>query len=539
MRWLFGSPTAAPGTTPTDLRLQLHKLRCLERTAAAPEAVEEALQSALEAIVAPSTLEHLLMEYANYCRRRLTAACASSGGTDEVVAWLQRLRGAFAFGLKFLDQIDPLWSRVAFFELYAHTEEEVIGDLISEEQRLAAVRSIWEECVATSPRSADSWLSYAASERRLGDYESERGVLRRAFGAIPTEEPGWGAVCAAWVLLERTSGDLDSVEELEMKMSVASAELSKKTQAAKRREDQAAAVERAPPASAPAKQPNKRLASTDDAAAPPVKRAKPAASVTAAASEPPVLPSKTKTRQEPLPPTGIFISNLPFEVSETDLRAIVEPAAPPGSITGALKHLNKAGKFRGMAVVSLAAPEAVEAALEVLGNEGMHLGRMLQFSATSASAKKEKTAKAEPGAAHLVPAFHATTVFAKGLASSVDDDDLASLFAEFGTVQTARILRDKNTKTSRCEGLVQFESGGEDAVTRALASSSTHFSVERSKFPAVLPQSAKQPRKSNPYLGGASTLVVSSTLAQSKAAQEEKKTTRPSFAFMPRSLKKK
>ena len=48
---------------------------------------------------------------------------------------------------------------------------------------------------------------------------------------------------------------------------------------------------------------------------------------------------------------------------------------------------------------------------------------------------------------------------------SVTDDQLEELFAQFGTVTSAKIIVDKFSKRSRGFGFVEMADGGEQAIT--------------------------------------------------------------------------
>jgi len=47
---------------------------------------------------------------------------------------------------------------------------------------------------------------------------------------------------------------------------------------------------------------------------------------------------------------------------------------------------------------------------------------------------------------------------------SVDNSQLEELFSEFGSVISANVITDRDTKRSRGFGFVEMESGAEDAI---------------------------------------------------------------------------
>ncbi len=61
----------------------------------------------------------------------------------------------------------------------------------------------------------------------------------------------------------------------------------------------------------------------------------------------------------------------------------------------------------------------------------------------------------------------ATKLFVGSLPYSVDDQELGSLFSEFGDVVSARVIMDRDTNRSKGFGFVEFEA--DDAAKAAIA----------------------------------------------------------------------
>ena len=55
-------------------------------------------------------------------------------------------------------------------------------------------------------------------------------------------------------------------------------------------------------------------------------------------------------------------------------------------------------------------------------------------------------------------------IYVGNIAWSVSDDQLEELFAQFGTVTSAKIIVDKFSKRSRGFGFVEMADGGEQAI---------------------------------------------------------------------------
>ncbi len=55
-------------------------------------------------------------------------------------------------------------------------------------------------------------------------------------------------------------------------------------------------------------------------------------------------------------------------------------------------------------------------------------------------------------------------IYVGNIAWSMNDQDLENLFAEHGTVTSAKIIKDRMTQRSRGFGFVEMSSGAEDAI---------------------------------------------------------------------------
>ena len=66
-------------------------------------------------------------------------------------------------------------------------------------------------------------------------------------------------------------------------------------------------------------------------------------------------------------------------------------------------------------------------------------------------------------------------IYVGNIAWSVSDDQLEELFAQFGTVTSAKIIIDKFSKRSRGFGFVEMADGGEQAIAESV--SYTHLTL--------------------------------------------------------------
>jgi len=501
---------------------------------------------------------------------------------------VQRLRTAFAFAHTFLAQVATVQRRFELFRYECSVEEDIISDINGGD--VSAARAVLESCmgaVGSSEVGAQAWLFYAAFEHRQEDDPgNERAVFKRAWAAALSSlgagrEQGRSDVGAAWLLFERARGSLDSFEEASERTAAASAELKKRS---------VQLDDPLPSFPAPmARPPKKRPAATDaqfSAVSEPMlpqqaKRARmatpesttqasevvdsgdvtslpdsakraPSENLESNASVQAVDETEDSSKDTTILSPSIFVTNLPFDTSEEEIRAaFVERGAEVVSVV-LLK--NKANRFRGMATVELSSPEAASSTQSAFPEFSLR-ERTIQLSIASLAPKKNaaKSASDSPETEVIRKwPVHPTTVFVKGFAEEVRDEELAAMFACCGRVACARVLFDKNQKgVSRQEGLVQFQEVA--AVSAALGMSGVHGAVvEPSRFPAEKAQ--KKPLKKNPYLASSKepatekpknrlqkTPPTPPTSSQAPASLElvdGKTKPQPKFSFLPRALRK-
>jgi len=58
-------------------------------------------------------------------------------------------------------------------------------------------------------------------------------------------------------------------------------------------------------------------------------------------------------------------------------------------------------------------------------------------------------------------------IFIAGLSYEVNDTDLSSLFEEYGTISSAKVIMDRNTNRSKGYGFVEIEDN--DAANKAIS----------------------------------------------------------------------
>jgi len=86
-------------------------------------------------------------------------------------------------------------------------------------------------------------------------------------------------------------------------------------------------------------------------------------------------------------------------------------------------------------------------------------------------------------------------IYIKNLSHDVDDDDLKTLFAEYGTVTSAKVIIDKYTNRSRGFGFVEMEN--KESAEKAINE------LNQVKYDGrVISVSEAKPRTDRPKSGG-------------------------------------
>jgi len=505
-----------------------------EKKGGSAEEMDAMKESALGvAALSPSDHCQIFLAHAAFCRRRLSVSWEqATPAQEEVVTWVQHLRASLGFALAFMEATSSDQSRLPLFHFYAAVEEDLIGD-ISGAAVSAEARAVWEACVSAYPEDPSSWQLFAAFEHRCGEPTTERAVYRRALNAVPRESlsSSWANLCEEWLLMERLRGSRSDFEDASRWVTSARAELHEKQAAQERRAQREADSKKATPktpkeAAEPAlvRPAKKRAVDTNDAGAPPTVAAKRTRVEATAPPSAPAPASAAAPAEESAVegPRGIFVSNLPFDVTDESIREVF--AASVEHIVNVARRTNKAGRFRGMATVEFGSHAEALRVLSSLGASASLGDRslLLSLETQQKAPAKPKQKKAESGG---VPC-HPTTVFVAGLDKSVTDQGLEALFAGCGSVTVARVLLVKGTRESRGEGLVQFDDP--ESVPLALSTTKDGLTVERSRFPAALPESKKAAPSTNPYMSG-------------QAPKKEVTTETPSgpskFSFIPRAVR--
>jgi len=171
--------------------------------------------------------------------------------------------------------------------------------------------------------------------------------------------------------------------------------------------------------------------------------------------------------------TNVFVKNLPLDCLEEPLRKMFEEY---GEITSMKLEMDEEGKSKGFGFINYSTHEEASAAVEAM--EGFKMGvytegeqkdedRLLFVGPAMKKAAREKVIhdKFVKLKRERMQQFQGLNLYVKNLDDSVDDERLKQEFSVFGTITSARIMRDE-AGTSRGFGFVCFSQA--DEATKAV-----------------------------------------------------------------------
>ncbi len=146
--------------------------------------------------------------------------------------------------------------------------------------------------------------------------------------------------------------------------------------------------------------------------------------------------------------TDIYIEGIPYASSEEELKALF---AECGEITSLrAPRYQDSGRLRGYAHMTFSSAEAAAAALEL--NRTVIHGRYITVAyAKSRQRESSGTDRSRPSGCR--------TLFVKNLPYTTTEEEVAKAFAQYGTVDNARLARWGHTGRLKGFGYVTFSSG--------------------------------------------------------------------------------
>ncbi|KAH6680362.1 putative Polyadenylate-binding protein, cytoplasmic and nuclear [Halenospora varia] len=148
--------------------------------------------------------------------------------------------------------------------------------------------------------------------------------------------------------------------------------------------------------------------------------------------------------------TNIYVKNIPVEATDEEFRALFETY---GEVTSAsLARDQETGKSRGFGFVNFINHEHAATAVEELNGKDFK-GQDLYVGRAQKKHEREEELRKSYEAARIEKAskYQGVNLYVKNLDDDVDDDKLRELFSQFGSITSAKVMRDSAAETAEAE----------------------------------------------------------------------------------------
>lgn len=138
--------------------------------------------------------------------------------------------------------------------------------------------------------------------------------------------------------------------------------------------------------------------------------------------------------------TNVYVKNVDQDVSDEEFRQMFEKF---GDITSATLSRDQEGKSRGFGFVNFSTHESAQAAVEEM-NEKEVKGQKLYVGRAQKKHEREEELRKQYEAARMEKAskYQGVNLYVKNLTDDVDDEKLREMFSPFGTITSAKVMRD-------------------------------------------------------------------------------------------------
>ncbi|KAL7056596.1 hypothetical protein AAHC03_021036 [Spirometra sp. Aus1] len=493
-----------------------------------PEAIYE---TALKCGFAdPAELRLVWTAYGDFWLRRLLHASDGIGGGEMKEQWiLDNLRSTFERAIDHLfaafgDNGDPDCSLPRY---WAFIESKYAGDS-------GRAQGLWTRMLKMNNNGSKPafWLSYLDFEKNLGDLKHLLRVAGMAINSVtgPLAEP---VLEAALRSLAELGLDLQRLREFEVKVRARRVHLGltpgkapasggggddMPTETSGAQQSKKPKGGRAPAATDQRQQDSSRAPKrksdahgAPDLKQPPSKRSKEDVEVSEDAGKPEASNSsrprhgETVTHDPSKDDRTVFVSNLPFKATETDLQRVFEPC---GQIASVRLVRDFAGRSKGFAYVEFTTPgDPVTAALAM---DRQPLTPAADTAAASDSSTKPLQGRpmfvsvCQPNRSESKQFTYSTGVpepkklFVRNLEKHVSEAALRTLFSQHGTVTSVRLVTFRNGMP---KGHAYVEFATEEEASRALTATDG-LTVGNKQISVAI---SNPPRKTEPLASGAAS----------------------------------
>ncbi|KAL4789483.1 hypothetical protein BDV19DRAFT_25295 [Aspergillus venezuelensis] len=138
--------------------------------------------------------------------------------------------------------------------------------------------------------------------------------------------------------------------------------------------------------------------------------------------------------------TNIYIKNIDPEVEDDEFRNLFEKF---GEITSATLSRDSEGKSRGFGFVNYSTHESAQAAVEEMNDKEIRSQKLYVGRAQKKHEREEELRKQyEAARMEKASKYQGVNLYVKNLTDDVDDEKLRELFGPYGTITSAKVMRD-------------------------------------------------------------------------------------------------
>ncbi|KAF7719934.1 Polyadenylate-binding protein, cytoplasmic and nuclear [Penicillium ucsense] len=138
--------------------------------------------------------------------------------------------------------------------------------------------------------------------------------------------------------------------------------------------------------------------------------------------------------------TNIYVKNLDQEISDDEFRVMFEKF---GEITSATLSHDQEGKSRGFGFVNYSTHESAQAAVDEMHEKEIKSQKLYVGRAQKKHEREEELRKQyEAARMEKASKYQGVNLYVKNLTDDVDDEKLRDLFSPYGTITSAKVMRD-------------------------------------------------------------------------------------------------
>ncbi|KAG8759984.1 Protein phosphatase PP2A regulatory subunit B [Serendipita sp. 396] len=162
--------------------------------------------------------------------------------------------------------------------------------------------------------------------------------------------------------------------------------------------------------------------------------------------------------------TNIYVKNLDTEVNEEDFAKLFEPY---GTITSAILQIDAEGKSKGFGFVNYETHEMAQKAVDALHDKDINGKKLFVGRAQKRNERDEELRRTfDIAKMERLAKLQGVNLYVKNIEDDLDDDKLRAEFEPFGTITSAKIMRD-DKGTSKGFGFVCYSTP--DEASKAIA----------------------------------------------------------------------